>query len=247
MEKKRLRVIAGPNGSGKSTFIKTFPISSKITLGYYVNADDIEDTLKNEFCLSIDEFGMSFDSEKIQEHFKNSTFAPVKLSTKDIWKNFTVRNNILYVDKSLEMNSYIAADLADFLRNSLRENGMSFSFETVMSDKRKIDFLKSSKDAGYRIYLYFFATEDPEINKNRVSNRVTLHGHRVDPDVIEKRYYRSLENLREAVLISNRAYLFDSSAMPSVLVAEVTDGMKVKVIEPNQTPNWFIKYLMDSK
>ena len=43
MTQKRLRIIAGPNGSGKSSIIGK--LRQKITLGVYVNADDIEKQL----------------------------------------------------------------------------------------------------------------------------------------------------------------------------------------------------------
>ena len=40
---KRMRVFAGPNGSGKTNL--TRELQEKVSLGIYVNADDIEQTL----------------------------------------------------------------------------------------------------------------------------------------------------------------------------------------------------------
>jgi len=47
----RLRVFAGPNGSGKSTIIKAIKDTKiggiPIDFGYYINADDITQSLVN--------------------------------------------------------------------------------------------------------------------------------------------------------------------------------------------------------
>mgnify|MGYP002784252072 CR=1 FL=1 len=46
-----MNVFAGPNGSGKSTLISE--INKVLPLGIYINADDIESTLKKKqqyFC-----------------------------------------------------------------------------------------------------------------------------------------------------------------------------------------------------
>lgn len=243
---KRLRIFAGPNGSGKSTYIKDFHKleEQNIYLGFYVNADDIEHLLKNQSTIDFTNFGITVDTNHIQEYFKLSTFAPKKLNLPDLWKDFTVKENILSITPSLEINSYIAADLAEYIRQQLVEAGHSFSYETVMSAENKIDFLIKAKEAGYWIYLYFFCTKDPLINISRVNVRVAQNGHSVPPEVIEDRYYRSLSNLKAAVKTSRRAYLFDNSNI-SLLVAEVTHGTTVNLIDENNVPDWVRKYLID--
>ena len=245
MTKKRLRIFAGPNGSGKSTFIQSFPATENLKLGYYVNADDIEQALKKTFYIELQKFGISVSTEEIQAYFKKSNFAPVRLDNKNLWTNFYITEDKLYINKKLSINSYIAADIAEFIRQNILKSGFFFSYETVMSDKRKLDFLKLAKQQDYRIYLYFFATEDPIININRVDLRVAQHGHSVDKEIIEKRYYKSLDNLKEAVLLSDRAYLFDNSGKLTILIAEVTNGKTVHVIDPDNAPNWLLKYLYE--
>lgn len=64
---------------------------------------------------------------------------------------------------------------------------------------------------GYKVYLYYVSTEDPEINKYRVNLRVTQGGHSVPEDKIASRYYRSMELLKQALSLSYQAYCFDNS------------------------------------
>ncbi len=66
------------------------------------------------------------------------------------------------------INSYFVSAIADFLHESLAASKTSFAFETVMSHRRKIELLKYAKSKTFRNYLYFIATEAPEINISRV-------------------------------------------------------------------------------
>lgn len=99
---------------------------------------------------------------------------------------------------------------------------------------------------GYRTYLYFIATEDPEINIARVKSRVQLGGHDVPVDKIVSRYARSLDLLLPAIRQSNRAYLFDNSChgSESLWVAEITDGCDLET-KCSPVPIWFERAVWD--
>ena len=139
----------------------------------------------------------------------------------------------------------MAADIAEFIRQSLLQANISFSYETVMSHKSKLTFMANAKQHGYKVYLYYIATEDPDININRVEIRIAQKGHKVDFKKVKDRYYRSLDLLKDAVKLTNRAYIFDNSTKVNKLIAEITEGLKVEVIDENEVPNWFIKYLFE--
>ena len=144
-----------------------------------------------------------------------------------------------------KVDSYLAADLAEFIRQQLLMADISFTYETVMSHQSKIDFLKEAQENGYRVYLYFIATEYPEINISRVNIRVAQKGHFVSPETITDRYYKSLNQLKSAIKLSNRAYLWDNSSSAAILFAEITDGNEVAIIDPDKVPNWFLKHVVD--
>ena len=148
----------------------------------------------------------------------------------------------------VEANSYFASVAADFLRKKLMEQKSSFTLETVMSHKSKVDLLAQAQALGYRTYLYFVATDDPAINISRVLNRVKLGGHAVPGDRIEKRYHRSLSLLLEAIRHSHRAYIFDNSGDSAThehtWLSEITDGRTLE-LKTDWIPAWFKRAVFD--
>ena len=236
---KRMRVFAGPNGSGKTTIINS--LRSEIGFGVYVNADDIEKLLDESSVLLFSAYQLKITEDQLHTFFKESTFAPVKRKEPDLWAKLHVKENVLRSDAL--MDSYLAADIAEFIRQQLLLNETSFTYETVMSHESKLNFLQQAKDRGFRVYVYFIATEDPEINISRVNVRVAQEGHYVHPDVVRDRYYRSLKQIKSAVKLSNRAYVWDNSGKASILIAEITEGVDVKIFDTEKVPNWFVKYL----
>jgi predicted ABC-type ATPase len=102
--------------------------------------------------------------------------------------------------------------------------------------------LTQAQEAGYRTYLYYVATDDPEINVSRVANRVALGGHAVPEDKIVSRYHRSLALLMDAIRHTNRAYIFDNSGDHAdgahTWLAEITDGRTI-VLKSDRVPGWF--------
>ena len=225
-----MRVFAGPNGSGKTTVFRGLLESSKISLGIYVNADDIEKEFYVSNSLSLEQYQLSISIDQVQDFFRQSSFSPVKRNELDLWQKIQIAENKIILSATID--SYIAADIAEFIRQRLLAEGISFTYETVMSHPDKIKFLKAAKNSGYRVYLYFVSTEDPEININRVNIRVAQKGHDVLNNIIKDRYYKSLKNLKAAVKESSRAFIFDNSQNHINLIAEITDGIDVAI---NQT------------
>jgi len=239
MSKKRMRVFAGPNGSGKTTIIKK--LQAEIPFGVYVNADDIESLLKESHVLLFNLYQLSVTQPLIETFFKSSLFSPVKRNESDLWNKLSVKENVLHVNTFID--SYLAADLAEFIRQQLLLNDISFTYETVMSHESKMAFFQQATKRGYKVYLYFVATEDPEINISRVNLRVSQNGHAVAPEVIKKRYLKSLQHLKAAVKKTDRAYIFDNSGSASKLIAQISAGVDVEIIDLENIPNWFVTYL----
>lgn len=234
----RLRMFAGPNGSGKST-IKS--VIRRELLGGYVNPDEIEASIKQFDFLDLSEFEINTDEAEILGFFKSSTLLEkADLLDEAEYLQFT-DNRLSFHDVSV--NSYYASVTADFIRQKLILARKSFSFETVMSAPDKVRLLEKSRSFGYRNYLYFVATDNPEINISRVKYRVKIGGHDVPKDKITTRYFRSLDLLWEAVTFTNRAYIFDNSGSELQLLAEITDAEQLE-IKTDFVPLWFEKYVL---
>jgi predicted ABC-type ATPase len=229
----RLRIIAGPNGSGKST-LKS--VLRPELLGVYINPDDIEQEIKDFDFVDLINFGIETTEAEIVAFFNASTLL-AKMDLLDDVANLRFSDNKL-IFFEVEVNSYFASVIADFIRHKLLKQEVSFTFESVMSSADKVDFLQKAQRRGFRTYLYYIATDDPIINISRIHNRVRLGGHSVPNNKVMERYERSLSLLPEAIRYTNRAYIFDNSGSSQFLLAEVTDG-SILTIKTNHMPEWF--------
>ena len=84
-----------------------------------------------------------------------------------------------------------AAKIAINLRNNCFQCGKSFNEETTLTGKTIL--------------------KNIDIAKERVKNRVEKGGHNIENDVIEKRYYESLKNLKKIISKFDKVYLYDNS------------------------------------
>lgn len=243
MEKKRMRVFAGPNGSGKSTILKKILEEKRVRLGVYVNADDIESALRQTKAIKFSDYKLQVSETELRDFFKRSNFAPVKRNDPHLWTKVFVDDNVFRCDVSVD--SYLAADVAEFIRQRLLSIGASFTYETVMSHPGKVEFLNHAIQQGYRVYLYYIATEDPDINISRVNVRVAQDGHPVSESVIRRRFTKSLENLKSAVRNTTRAYIFDNSQSQVQFIAEIQRGVDVALNTAVGLPYWVATYLLE--
>lgn len=97
------------------------------------------------------------------------------------------------------------------LRQAYREERVSFAFETVLSHPSTLIDMQKLRAAGYTVELVYVTTGDPEINVQRVAERVRTGGHHVEPDKVRSRYERALRLLPRAVEEADRASVFDST------------------------------------
>ncbi|MDP2388264.1 MAG: hypothetical protein Q8M29_17955 [Bacteroidota bacterium] len=241
LKNKRLRVFAGPNGSGKSTLFNEF--KKLYNPGYFINADELEILLGTKGLIDLTEIGLKAHQKDL-DNFKKSKAAQSlikKAKKENRIINIEVAENFI-VDKSKTTHSYEASFAASFIRHLLYKSNKSFSFETVMSHESKLEEIEEARENGYKTYLYFVCTDNPDINISRVENRVDKGGHVVEQAKIRSRYPNTLKNLFQAIQLSDRVYLFDNSGKKQVLLAEVFEGiLEIKV---NKLPQWFMNYVM---
>ena len=251
---KRLRVFAGPNGSGKSTIVEAiqkYRVNGRaLDFGVYVNADDIAQALRND--------AFSFKKYELQP-LTRKEFVAIAQGTGLIRDTFSevefAASFSLNADGQLKLkkahwHEHLAQLLATVLRERLLEQQQKISFETVFSHPSKLEFMRRAKEQGYKIYLYFVATEDPAINIARIKEvRVMTGGHDVSEDKIRRRYERSLDLLFDAAALAYQAWFFDNSRDLSARDQKVEPFAHFKVIggkrvwdplEYAKIPTWFV-------
>tara|TARA_E500000305_G_C4024969_1_gene241241 strand:- start:2745 stop:3461 length:717 start_codon:yes stop_codon:yes gene_type:complete len=229
-------MFAGPNGSGKTTIKNGLDFPSS-WFGVYINPNEMERSILTNGEISLDAFDLSFTEDDLNSFFRSSALLKMNQLHLDS-ANAIHLNGISLSFRNLKVNSYHMSVLADFLRQRALFEKKTFTFETVMSYPDKVELLKKAQSIGYRTYLYFIATEDPEININRVKRRVSQGGHAVPNDKIVERYYRSIDLLPKAIQYANRAFLFDTSETQSKYFCACVNG-KIDKLEDVEIPVWF--------
>lgn len=228
-------MFAGPNGSGKTTVKNSFG-KPPSWFGIYVNPDELEATIRATGSFSMESVGLTASADDIRRFFVTSAFLESRNLAQACSAIEGNENAIAF--RGFEFNSYHASVLADFLRRKALDAGKSFTVETVMSSPDKVQLLRDARRRGFRTYLYFVGTEDPEINIERVRNRVLEGGHDVPMDKIRERFDRSMGLLGDAIRAANRAFMIDTSGNEAWYFAEVTDGKTIE-LKSEQMPNWF--------
>ncbi len=106
----------------------------------------------------------------------------------------------------------------------------SLIFETVLSAKDKVDYIRRAKQNGYFIRLFFVCTNSPEINVSRIAQRVLKGGHDVPIEKIKSRFYKSIDNCKEISSFVDRTYVYNNSAdnAKPVLLFRMTEGKLAK-------------------
>jgi predicted ABC-type ATPase len=217
-------MLAGPNGSGKSTILDMLRQRSAFWLGMYLNADDVERNLSRTGVHHFDDSPTMDDWQSawrqfIEQSRPNNRFEP----------HARFLNSIRWASGAVQVNegpesSYGPGIVVEFAREQCLRQGWPCAFETVMSHSSKPEFLHRASLTGARTYLYFVATESPDINIARVQLRQARGGHFVPDDKVRTRYTRSLDLLPTAIAVSDRAFLFDNSGDAPELVAESQNG-----------------------
>lgn len=131
-----------------------------------------------------------------------------------------------------------AAEWAESRREELLADKRGIAFETVFSAPDKVNFLARARRAGYFLRVFFIGTADPRINAARVAGRVMQGGHTVPIEKIVSRYERSMGNLRAAIQLAHRTYIYDNSVdgAEARLCARTVDGALRKIY--GGLPDW---------
>ena len=233
---KRFRMVAGPNGSGKSSLVGRLVEDYAVNFYTMLNADDVFAQVKRTGAFFAP---FPIDSQALCAYVSGTEYDETEKARFDSGEISVDADCIRFASEE-SANSYTVALLVNFLQDECINRGISFSQETVFSHPSKVAALQKASAAGFRTYLYYVATDDPEINSDRVARRYAQGGHDVPKDKILARYVRSLANLPSAMPYLSRAYFFDNSGARMRYLASYSsdDGMVIHM-PTSELPRWF--------
>lgn len=109
----------------------------------------------------------------------------------------------------------------------LAEEGVDFAFETTLSGKAYISFLKDLKrNKGYKIHLFFLWVPSVELALLRIKQRVTKGGHDVPELDVRRRFKRGIHNLFHIYRpLLDVWTIFDNSTTKPYLIAKHEAGI----------------------
>jgi predicted ABC-type ATPase len=134
-----------------------------------------------------------------------------------------------------EAHAYEAAQVAADTRAHLIATGKSFVAETVFSHPSERDLIRLAQEAEYQVILHVMLVPE-ELAVRRVHYRVRAGGHSVPEHKIRERYHRVWPLAAEAILVADRAVVYDNSRStgPSI-AAEFVQGSPTG---PVKWPEW---------
>ena len=128
-------------------------------------------------------------------------------------------------------NLLIGESIAKERMSGYIEKKESFMIESNLSKASDYDWIERMQRSGYETVLYFLGTDNVEINKDRVLNRVTQGGHDVAVPIIEQRYRMGLTYLKSKILDFTEAYIYDSSEKLPKQMAVLKQGQIIECVE----------------
>jgi predicted ABC-type ATPase len=129
----------------------------------------------------------------------------------------------------------VAFEAGRIMLKRLRQLGNAradFAFESTLSSRTFAVFLRSLKAQGYAVAIYYFSLANAQLAIRRVKLRVALGGHDVPPEVVRRRFGRSLCNFFTLYApLADEWALFDNSFSPRALPVATQFANQLTVTE----------------
>jgi len=88
---------------------------------------------------------------------------------------------------------------------------LSFNQETTFSGSSEKARIERAKALGFRIVMFYVGVDSAETAKTRVKLRVAKGGHNIPDKIVEKRYQRSIDNLKKLSNLMDELHIFDNT------------------------------------
>lgn len=116
--------------------------------------------------------------------------------------------------------------------DELMMSGVDFALETTLSTRSYVSLITKAQSLGYRVNLLYFWLSSPAVAIERVAKRVSKGGHHIPSDVIERRYFRGIDNLFKLYMpVCDKWMLVNNMDLVPIMVAEY-DGIGKTIYNP---------------
>jgi len=110
--------------------------------------------------------------------------------------------------------------IAEFMRATT-----DFAFETTLSGRTYVPLLRKTKNAGFRLHMFYIWIPSPDLAMWRIRDRVESSGHNVAESDVRRRFGRTLRNLfRLYRPLLDTLHLFDNSSATPRLIFKTVAG-----------------------
>lgn len=117
--------------------------------------------------------------------------------------------------------------------HSLVDQRADFSFESTLSGKTYIAFLKTLKSKGYAVHIFFLWIPDVDLALARVQERVANGGHNVPAKDVRRRFIKSFGNFLDFYKpLTDYWSILDNSTIPPHLIVR-GEGDKLRIFDEN--------------
>lgn len=121
-------------------------------------------------------------------------------------------------------------------------NGESFAFESTLSGLTYAAILKTAKENGYKIIIYFIFLNKITLNISRIKKRVILGGHHIPTDIVRRRHLKCFHNFWTIYKeLSDEWTILDNSLNKPKFIQSSNSFGEYSYIEKNNFSKKFIK------
>jgi predicted ABC-type ATPase len=119
--------------------------------------------------------------------------------------------------------------------HELAKQRANFAFETTLAARSYAGWLKSLRESGYTVHLFYFWLASADLAVARVAQRVSQGGHDVPESTVRQRYSRSIHNffhLYRPLVSAWDVYDNTRSGPPELVASGTLGGEAVVTNEP---------------
>ena len=122
----------------------------------------------------------------------------------------------------------------------------TFAIETTLSTRAYRNMVLQAQSKGYQVELVFFYLPSPQMAIHRIAHRVKNGGHHVPDDVVIRRYYRGLNNLKDIFMpIVDKWVIYRYENSSYIILAKGLKGDTYDLTDPSIIMDNEVTYISD--